>query len=956
MTETYIPYGEEQIEYAPLVKNMADDVVNYVDQQPWSAKRKNRFMEAYSDIVSNGIIGADNKSGQWAVNLRGNIDTNSMSKKDRDIYQEAAYYILQKMKGAPVKKDIEKEDKKNLQLYDNDWHQKAITGYIGNNMFGGQNWDYTTQWDTLDKRDEKTGILETSKRMAKLADMLEGYGNSLEEGKYNFEGTAFKDLNDLKSRISNAVTILRKGIMDQNVIDALNAVGIDYRTYLHDGSDEQITLQDGTTITRGQYLKALQEQEAKTNEQKTLLQKQQILAKQKANTGVMDRISGITSSNEIKARPDDFNNFLANTYGVGEKGFNAINQKIQTLLNNRNGLSYKDKRELGNLLYYIRTNNPNYQKSNITDQEWAELSVHNKLLGSQNRAGFVRLPWQTSDGRYTFADDKGNVYFLKPRNQQKLASPVKRNNIDNYKKNFLTKTNTIAANLEWLKQEGFNDADLAELGGIVADIVSIVDPEPISAGVLGVAAAGARNYARYQQPKSWSIGDYLTQGLDYGLGALGFIPGVGDALLVGKTVKNVAKVGKRLLTIPAVADMAMHTPGAYDALKKAVNGESLTVGDWKNLGSFFRGLAGTRNITVQNRAARRVLEKKGYDLSDQSSWLKKSGLLDTNIPKTQTAVKVNVNGKQTEITLKGDSKQKLDLELKKAGNNQAAKDKAVRETPEVKAYIEKNKLKSEDVTAIQSTSPRNYKLFGNRVGILPKSFRTTEANYAKQAIEKPTGENTFKEYLEGDRSMWDKFKYGSNKTLRGAERYINSFGTTGTSNQHVEDSPTQVVQEPAKKQEKFELPKEYLEFDLKDFNSKSPLSRNQVVSRSIINRYKKIMSGEFSNRTISNGKYKIGDENTVVYRTELPTGGESITITTSKGSNQFKTAKEAKEFIAKIIKQQNKNILRTSSKNPSTKDIGKVLQDLKRKGWLKRGGIIQKDSYTLISEFLNKQK
>jgi len=104
--------------------------------------------------------------------------------------------------------------------------------------------------------------------------------------------------------------------------------------------------------------------------------------------------------------------------------------------------------------------------------------------------------------------------------------------------------------------------------------------------------------------------------VDYGLGALGFIPGAGDALLAGKTVENIAKIGKRLLTIPAVMDMAVHTPGAYEALRKAINRESLTVGDWKNLGSFFRGLAGTRNITVQNRAARRVLEKKGYDLSD----------------------------------------------------------------------------------------------------------------------------------------------------------------------------------------------------------------------------------------------------------------------------------------------------------------------------------------------------
>jgi L-arabinose isomerase len=44
--------------------------------------------------------------------------------------------------------------------------------------------------------------------------MLEGYGKSLEEGKYNFEGTAFKDLNDLKSRINDAVTALKGGVLD----------------------------------------------------------------------------------------------------------------------------------------------------------------------------------------------------------------------------------------------------------------------------------------------------------------------------------------------------------------------------------------------------------------------------------------------------------------------------------------------------------------------------------------------------------------------------------------------------------------------------------------------------------------------------------------------------------------------------------------------------------------------
>jgi hypothetical protein len=45
--------------------------------------------------MSKGIIGANNTTGQWAVDLNNNIDLDSMDKKDQEMYHEAAYYILQ---------------------------------------------------------------------------------------------------------------------------------------------------------------------------------------------------------------------------------------------------------------------------------------------------------------------------------------------------------------------------------------------------------------------------------------------------------------------------------------------------------------------------------------------------------------------------------------------------------------------------------------------------------------------------------------------------------------------------------------------------------------------------------------------------------------------------------------------------------------------------------------------
>lgn len=941
MAETYIPYGEEQIEYAPLVKNMADDVVNYVDQQPWSAKRKNRFMEAYSDIVSNGIIGADNKSGQWAVNLRGNIDTNSMSKKDRDIYQEAAYYILQKMKGAPVKKDTEKEDKKNLQLYDNDWHQKAITGYIGNNMFGGQNWDYTTQWDTLDKRDEKTGLLGTSNRMAKLANMLEGYGNSLEEGKYNFEGTAFKDLNDLKSRINDAVTALRGGVLDQNVIDALNRVGIDYRTYLHDGSDEQITLQDGTTVTRGQYLKALQEQEAAANQQKLLEQKQQDIAKQKASLGVLDLVSGVHAV-EAKTNPDGYSNRLAQIYGVGEKGFNAINQRVQMLLNKGKGLTSKDKKELGNLLYYIRANNPNYQKSNITDQEWAELNIH-KNLGSNNRAGFVRLPWQ-SNGRYTFADDKGNVYFLKPQKHQKLAAPIQRSNISNYRKNFLEGTSVMNTQEreKYLKssKNGLTSAEWEELASIGLDIASIVDPEMFSAAGLALAGSGLRHHATASQPGGMSTSDKWWQAADYGLSLLGSIPVLGDSALAWRALNNLRKAIKPLGIIMAGANVPQAAKAAYN---KVVNGQDLTIQDWRAIGAVLTAAVGIgRGRQMSKRAE--ALRRTGGNTTKTT----KEGVIKTSEGK----IKVDeATAKQLKTQFKGaDGATRTQKLRENVKVKEAAKQQGIDlSKAEVKGH---GIFKRSPISSTTSTSTTS----GNRVATLRamSEFNKNHGWLARKGLaeqdwifrhtggyESTPTSNWFKDIWNNLRkSKWDDFGNRNNTVNNGNSHNTVNNGNSQQQNVTKRETPLTESEANTLKNNVKSWRQEYK--DILNINKNKGRSyewgKNDV--RTNPDRLKSEI--KLGNKEL---KFEISSDG------ELLVNGEKTSINAFGKSGKREARKKIREVILKTSKEQRLK--------RNTKEFEKMIQELRKiksAGFLLKGGTIQKDSYTLISEFLNKQK
>jgi hypothetical protein len=44
--------------------------------------------------MSRGVLGASNESGIWKINHKGDpIDLDSKSKRDKEMYQAAAYYI-----------------------------------------------------------------------------------------------------------------------------------------------------------------------------------------------------------------------------------------------------------------------------------------------------------------------------------------------------------------------------------------------------------------------------------------------------------------------------------------------------------------------------------------------------------------------------------------------------------------------------------------------------------------------------------------------------------------------------------------------------------------------------------------------------------------------------------------------------------------------------------------------
>ena len=262
----YLNYGDQQIEQQALLNNLADQVVGYVESKPWSKKRKEKFMSAYSDIMTRGIVGASNKTGQWIIDVNGAIDFDSKDKKDKEMYQEAAYFIQQQMSGLPTKQskeEQEKIDKSKLQKFNNDFFTKDFINYLSEQEFGGQKFSTQEQWNPLDKRGDN-GLRDTKNRRRILAQRLKEYADSLDETKYNFEEGPFKNLSNFKSRVDVAIRALNTDDNLEDEIAALNALGLNPNDFLYNGANDPSGYSiDGQSLTWEQYNKLKEAEAAK---------------------------------------------------------------------------------------------------------------------------------------------------------------------------------------------------------------------------------------------------------------------------------------------------------------------------------------------------------------------------------------------------------------------------------------------------------------------------------------------------------------------------------------------------------------------------------------------------------------------------------------------------------------------------------------------------------------------
>ena len=942
--QVYLDYGSNKIDQNQFFTRAADNVSEWVNSQAWSSKRKEKFLNAYQDLMSKGIAGASNTSGQWELNLKNDIDLDSLSKKDQEMYHEAAYYILQQMKGiSPAK--TEEQKKEELPIFDNNYFTQQFQGYMGNQRFGGQNFT-TSQWNDIDPLDSTTGMRGTTNRANALADLLEGYSNTLQDGKYNFENTAYTDLNDLKSRISTAVQALRDGTWDQNDVDALNRLGINPETYLSTGANEQVQLQDGTTMTRQQYVDALNEQKQKEEEAAQLKQQQEEQAKINANAGVLHKMDGIFG-HEAKTDTQHYTEWLASQVGTGQEGYNNVNNTVQSLLEKgyQQGLNQAEKKQLGNLLYHIRNNNPTYmgvgygQKTGITQDEFNELKLH-KNLNSQNINDYMRLPWQTSDGRNIYADNKGSIYYLKPKNHRQLQTlQLDRSKLNNYRQNYL-KGATDEGKRELAGQRKLFTGDLRDLTADSARALATLEDVgsavaafipgygTLASGVLSADAVRNDLIADIAD-KSVSWGDTAKHaGLNVALGTLGLIPGAKIFTNSAKWVKNLAKWAPTALSTLTAAGTALSGhKEMIDAWKKIASGKELNVEDWKNIALSVRLVSGA---FVTGKAAHNTY---------------KYGKLDT---KSVSGKKVATtkDGKASEVKLSNEefntlkskkTKAEADSYLESIGH----KGHQVSEFNEgklAKLGVTK-RVKGTDYTEnVPTTVAQKY---------LAKKYELQDAKVKQNVLD---GKGIYRVLPKTIREGIVK-NLPTNRDIY-APKTLGEVRMAATQDQSQQQQSTpQTISQPQ------QLPPKTPHISPKDFG----LPKNTNLNNWYNNR--------INTKNINRGGKAINKNQDYNATVNFTPNGEKLNIkisngelVISNGSNVIKQQKldpnnytqDAKKAIATTIQKQREQLISDRKiRRQFTKEFIQSIKDLKKQGLVfKQGGNLN----LTIAEFLNKQK
>lgn len=578
----YIPYGQDEISQQDLMTSLADGVESYLGSKRWAKKDKYRqaWLDAYQNIINRGITGASNDSGIWKINHKGdNFTLDTMSNTEREMYQDAAYYIQQKMAQMTPRKKEEEKKKEDLEKYGNfgtNLMNQILKGY-GNNseLFK----DSEQGWDAQDARGAD-GLRGTKNRKDAMIKALSAYRDSLNDKDYNFEETPFKDKADLQTKIQAAIDALGTD-EETDDLPAFNALGLPYKAFFNNGGNDPYTKGDYTGTYSG-YNEYLSEQnKAKQKAEQEKLKQQRVNQWKSFRSWDFSKLAGRSLTSE-----ESNSTYLDNLFAKGKWTADEQSQIVSAfkLAEQNNQLVGLSKEELAKLPSTWKNRGKYLKRINglNTPFYYDTLSKQFKLFNNGD------LNTKTS---FQEILDKNNSE--KKKEQEDLTKKMAQ---DKY-----------LANTEWTPDK------TRELIGIAADVASVINPEPISAAGLALTGTGLRTWNRIFDEDGFTLSDAGHTLLDTGLSALGAIPIVGDTALSARILGKLQKASGWLGAIFAAGSVPQAAKAAWN---KVINGQDMTVDDWRAIGNVIMGFTQARRMQLNNSAGKVI--QRGEVINENS--------------------------------------------------------------------------------------------------------------------------------------------------------------------------------------------------------------------------------------------------------------------------------------------------------------------------------------------------
>lgn len=659
-------FGQNDIDLNKYIHNLGTNVQSYMDSQGWNDGQREEFMNAYNQymtglkdqlvngtnrfstddfgaiIDSTGVLsntdddGIDSAGSEYYYDDKDNrittSDYNTLKKKKQKNYNTfsanravASYFnrIGRAIGSIPVEKAKGKE-KFSISKHGflADWQKR--------NGASGEKMDLTPYLD-MDKYDPETKKRARTNRIAYLQKELSNYINGL-DGDYDFEGSAFKSLDDYKSKLQSLIDNMNDGWSNSDMI-AANQAGIGgsfYNYFFTEDENPGRTEEQIKADEEEAKKKAQQDAQNKwIDDQLAIFDKNgyQWHTNNQHNLGKVDskywsadtgwngqafRDSFREGSPEWEKYYDKntdkfdyqtyFNDYLANPFT--QEGKRAIAGLIgngyakQLQSGKYQGMYYipqhdRDRRTNSGLVYDPINGRLFYSFIGDIPDEWNKMIDEYKLANGlierrdsyrflkeggsvevmQLGGGFDANAWMEEDRQKDLeARGKANGRTAEQQEAGDRKAGILGIGVDD------TAQNT---------DNGFSPTDYLRLGTIAADIVSMGSAFVPGAGTALSAATGVSSslgtFFADAFEDGLDSGDFGNLATNLGMDVLGLIPGGGSASKGVKIAKNLGKYATRAIATIGAMNTLANGPQIIESFKKLSTPTELTVDDWRNI-------------------------------------------------------------------------------------------------------------------------------------------------------------------------------------------------------------------------------------------------------------------------------------------------------------------------------------------------------------------------------------